>query len=761
MSDNENFIVFPDIKHLFFRFKKIICIGALVFGMIGFFVRIQLPVTYEITATFKEPLSVSPASKGDEFFEKMIKAIGIIESQEGAYTIVSLPMLQSVIEKLGLQISVSQNLWEKQLQQIKDVVKAEYGLPTDPRETFVFENVHYATEKRKKCKILFTSKKCFHILSCKDVILAQGQIGEPVQFEDVTFTLKNIPSTTKLHKSYSLSLCPVYEQALILKDEIQVDSVKEKNSLVSLTYNHSDRDFGKNLIKALLSEYENYLIEENKKMARRQLDYLEERRNEVCAQMNIFLKDYVDDLKNNLVETGIVSKEQHYPILQKRKKSLVKTLLELNNEYDGLIAATHSNIFSSDTKIAKLQQKLRGLVQYRHKFNAAFMGISSSFVTKLDTLNLREFCIKMGVNASFPRFFFDLRYPSKFGENLFLDIQQFANIQTAMLDLLNKEISSTEQQIKARITDRIVQLNQEKFHIQEQIQQVNDELGKIPAMWLRELQLKFNSEMHKSMLKPLVHLVESKNIENNLTIVESTTLDQASASIIPEHPHLILITLLGGSIGMVLAFAACFMRTFFRGLPLTLGNLKVRGKRIIGTFSKENKEKNRELLRNLSFLLREQQEVPLVVTLILGEKEDYSSDFAQLLEKEGKKVLSIDLDFSKREQDEDGDGLLYYLEGNTDQITYKKGSYGDFIPMGGYSSFGYELVKNRRFQDFIQKAKDQYDILLLVVPNKAKSSLPKSLFPCSNIMVIRLVQESFTDLLPYFQWEKGQIAFLA
>jgi len=221
-----------------------------------------------------------------------------------------------------------------------------------------------------------------------------------------------------------------------------------------------------------------------------------------------------------------------------------------------------------------------------------------------------------------------------------------------------------------------------------------------------------------------------------------------------------LITLLGGAIGMILTFGACFMWTLYKGLPLTLENLMVRGKRVLGKLSKKNEEENREVLRNLSLLLKEQQKNPLVVALVLGKKKDYSPSFAQLLEKEGKKVLLIDLDFSK-DQKEDRSGLLHYLEGKTNQISPKQKPYGAFISMGGHSPFGYEMVKTKRFQDFILQVKCQYDILLLALAGTAKSSLPKSLLPYSNVMIIRLAQESYIELIPYFNWEGGQLAFLS
>ena len=160
-------------------------------------------------------------------------------------------------------------------------------------------------------------------------------------------------------------------------------------------------------------------------------------------------------------------------------------------------------------------------------------------------------------------------------------------------------------------------------------------------------------------------------------------------------------------VGLVLTFGGCFMWSLYRGIPLSLENLMVRGRKTLGKLSKKGSTagKDLEVLRKLSLLLKKQKDSPLIVTLVLGEGGDFSPYLAELLEKEGRKAIVIDLDFSKKIKQKNLPGLFHYLEGEAKEPTFRSKPYGAFIPMGGHSSFGDEMLKSNRFYEFILKIK--------------------------------------------------------
>ncbi len=340
--------------------------------------------------------------------------------------------------------------------------------------------------------------------------------------------------------------------------------------------------------------------------------------------------------------------------------------------------------------------------------------------------------------------------------------ERIRSIQVALLDLFGQEISLIEKQIEQRIEEQLSFLDKEKLLVTEELDQVKREMSGVPDAWLREHELQFIADMNRGMLEVLVNMTESKNIESNLSTIKSKPIDEAYTSIAPKSPLLKIFGGLGAFIGALITFGGCFAHALYKGFPLTLRNMAARGKQVIGKLTGDA-SKDLEVLRNFSLLLSEQNHFPLVVTLILGKGEDYGSSLALLLAKEGRQILMIDLDSSKKVEQKKLPGLIQYLEGKAKEPSIRKKDFGDYIPMGGKTPFGNELLKSQKFKELLEKEKKRYDVIFLVLSAEAKTSLSKNFFSHSDVMTLRLKDESYSDLIPYFTWEDkgGTLAFLS
>ncbi len=323
------------------------------------------------------------------------------------------------------------------------------------------------------------------------------------------------------------------------------------------------------------------------------------------------------------------------------------------------------------------------------------------------------------------------------------------SVQMAILDLLGQEVSLIEKQVEDRIEEKLAHLGKEKFLVKGQLKDIKKEMEGVPDTWLREHRLKFASDMNKGMLEALVHLVESKSIEQNLSILESRPIDYAHASLNPKPPLLKVFGVIGAFLGALAAFAGCFIYYLYRGFPLTLRNMRVRGKNVLGPLTKKD---DIEVLRRLSLLLKRETS-SIVACLVLGNGDDYAPAAAELLAKEGKRVLVVDLNFKKKVKDRSLPGLIHYLEGDTKAPSIHMKHYGDYIPMGGNTSFGDEILRNHKFETFLNKMKKEYEVIFLSLPSGLESSLPKSFFGSADVIALRLEDHPFSALKPYFAWE--------
>ena len=465
MNKNENFIIFSDVKRVFIRFKWAICGGALLFGLIGFCVRSQLPVTYEVISTFKEAHSGSSVS-GEGLFETMIKSIGVGGDQKGFFIITSSVMLRPVIEELGLQASIEmESWWKRKEQRVRDAIRAERKRPTSLKDRFIFENVHYQRECSEDYEVFFTSEESFEVRSLNSSLLATGRVGEAVQFKGVELTLKKTPSDLKLGHIYPLNLSSIHEHVLKLSGVIKVDTVKGERSLIKLTLAIEDREFGKKLLNTLMEVYKRYLIGENERVSQRQIGYLEERRKEFCIQMDTFLEEHVDYLKKSLGETGFLSLGSRLPPMQVRKKGLTEQLLELDSKYDALLGSNHSMFFESDTEMETLQSERRTLMRDRDELGLALMGETTPapFIAKLDALSRREVGVRTGINQFFPR----LNQSKRARDNILVSAPQWRTLLSPEGDQLGKI---------QREKRRVVALIKEKVHIDMTSSYLNNRL---------------------------------------------------------------------------------------------------------------------------------------------------------------------------------------------------------------------------------------------------------------------------------------------
>ena len=328
---------------------------------------------------------------------------------------------------------------------------------------------------------------------------------------------------------------------------------------------------------------------------------------------------------------------------------------------------------------------------------------------------------------------------------------RIASVRTAILDLLGQEVSLIEQQIDDRKEEKLIHLEKEKRLLERQILEVKEEMKGVPDTWLREHRLKFAADMNKGMLEALVHLVESKSIEKNLSILESGPLDFAQGRLAPKPPLLKVFGLIGACLGALMTFALSFIYFLYKGMPLTLRNMKVRGKAVVGPL---HRSQELEGFRRFSLLLKEESKLPLVALLVLGRGYDYTAPLAELLSKEGKKILVVDLNF-KTEKKEKTPGLIPFLEGESEEPTLLQKSYGDFIPMGSTTPYGDEILRNPKFETFLQAKKKGYDIVLLSLPVGLEESLPKTFFSSVDVMALRLEETPFSAIEPYFAWESA------
>ena len=147
---------------------------------------------------------------------------------------------------------------------------------------------------------------------------------------------------------------------------------------------------------------------------------------------------------------------------------------------------------------------------------------------------------------------------------------RMTSVRMAILDLLGQEVSLIEKQVEDRIEEKLAHLEKERELVTGQLSAIRAEMKEVPDAWLREHRLKFAADMNKGMLEALVQLVESKSIENNLSILESRPIDFAQGPLSPKPPLLKVFGAIGALLGGIVTFAFCFTYYLYQGFPSDL-----------------------------------------------------------------------------------------------------------------------------------------------------------------------------------------------
>ncbi|MFI5342737.1 MAG: hypothetical protein ACHQUC_00785 [Chlamydiales bacterium] len=330
--------------------------------------------------------------------------------------------------------------------------------------------------------------------------------------------------------------------------------------------------------------------------------------------------------------------------------------------------------------------------------------------------------------------------------------EKIFSLQNMTLELIHQQISVLEKNLHDYIETRLENLKQERFIIEQQMDQLHQEMAALPKRWANEKLLQQNLEINELMVQEVAKMVESKNISHQLELIQSAPLDAAIAPIHPLSSGVILYSVLGALIGGLLSFSAILGKSLSNGIIASTANLKLMGQHVSGPLSSVENA-NLETLRRLQSFMSDHQLADGEQSLLLieGRGPDYSADLADLFIKKGKKVVRLFLVFD-RPAESDQPGLLQYLEGQVSFPVIHRHPLGDYIESGGVTSFSNELLTRDLFSALLMKLKEDYDWIIAVSPALPSSAEAESLTALFPLVAVTIFDETLQQLDPYLKY---------
>ncbi|HEY4254976.1 MAG TPA: hypothetical protein VGM34_01350 [Chlamydiales bacterium] len=374
----ERIFTLSDIIYLFKTLRKKLILIACVCGLFGSLSQIVRAPRYLLEATFKE--GVEKSEEGG--LKDLLGGFGMTTQQPQAIVLMkSHQVLRPLIEKFGLQLSVPQvSLLKKFGQNLANQWESAMRNPLKEPDWFVFKEVSSKLEKKDIYALRFTSLTSFELLDKKGALLAQGEVGNPVQTETLSFICQKTPSTLQIQTLYPLHFVPWLNMLQQFKSSLKIVSHKNNKSIYDLSLESTDRALGAALLNGLMEEYQHYLRKEHDQVASEQIAYLEGKQTQIYEKMGHVFDEHAAYLRDSLTSRGFIGLQEGMESFVSTHENLRGKILNINVELEQLKLKQTSASCLGESPFARTLlatvEKTRELEQQRDLLELALQDTS-------------------------------------------------------------------------------------------------------------------------------------------------------------------------------------------------------------------------------------------------------------------------------------------------------------------------------------------------------------------------------------------------
>ncbi|WP_213105371.1 Wzz/FepE/Etk N-terminal domain-containing protein [Candidatus Protochlamydia amoebophila] len=357
-KDDKLLITSSDILSLFRRSKKRILYFSLFFGVLGVLFTLIRPVVYNAEATFREK-----SNKSGNISTSLIELLGNdsnTQENEASSLFKSRKILQDVVEKLHLQGHLQQDCemegWGSNIKNNLLIFKRAFFKSSNP----VLPDIHcpiqltslnYSGEIPLTLTITINDDDSFHVKAPSNSKITEnkGEFELPFISNQLSFTLTKVSDKLKPSQTFFLTVKPLVATCDELSKKLEVETVKTDKGVLKLSYMDRDRHRSSIFINTTMECYQNYLKKNHDRLALIQINYLQDRQNQLGEKLADLMKKHADFLKNDLFNSGFVDSNKEMDFLAKSQHEYRDKLLANELELKRLENVQSSNYVYYDS----------------------------------------------------------------------------------------------------------------------------------------------------------------------------------------------------------------------------------------------------------------------------------------------------------------------------------------------------------------------------------------------------------------------------
>lgn len=341
-DQEERFLIsFADILLLFRKSKKTILYWALGAGLLGMAFALLKPIRYEAEGTFREKAVRANNASTSSVLQLLNSSVFNGSDSEAASLMSSRRILKEVIEKLHLQGNlravsdietspklIKRNLslaWASAFRKSPQPVLQEFCCPLK------IDALHYRGEIPATLQITLQADGNYDVLDKNNSKAAavKGKLGEPFRSDELSFTLASSnPDKAPLPQSYLFIVDSLPNTVEELCKVLKVEPSRFDKSLLKMKCSHRDRRMASAIVNATMESYQNYLKDYHAEIAMNQLEYLNERRDQLTSNLSRLMQRHADLLTDDLSNSGFIEASQEMDFLAKSKHEYKQKMLD-------------------------------------------------------------------------------------------------------------------------------------------------------------------------------------------------------------------------------------------------------------------------------------------------------------------------------------------------------------------------------------------------------------------------------------------------
>ncbi len=626
-------ITVEDVMRVALKHGKSLLRCMLIAACLGVVFSLIRPVRFKAKGSFQEGDVLSSALS---FSQLLSNNFGNKKENSAQFLMQSDVILRHVVEQLGLQVAVDRVFSSGFIRNFIDNLQCSITGTLSNTDDFSFANVQFFGKRPKKLLIHLDEEGRWIFLDAKKQILASGMQGENIQMPELCLTIRSVPESVHAGHTFELWISPLYSSVTELKRSIEIRPDRKDQRVLWLSCKHRNPHRAAEIVNQISASFIHYLKQEEEKLAREQLAFLDEHKKKLESEFDQALSQHVSFLKRNIANSGFIEVEQQIELVKRPQQDLRSRMLELTTFEGNLrdVQTTYAQAMgwqkqAADSCTAQAGEGLQAnwLIENARFWPEQFAGIDlhtarelhGTYQRGLDQIEeqidriefllpkVREEEFELNAISALSQGDAVISSMMQKASELALSLREEENYSQKDLHRLKEALKSQKKFIEAHLSHtrdlyqkqgailhsklaslRTVMLKlieAEKGVVQDQLSNLQEQLADVPERWQSEKQLEAKNELMQKIIEGMTQVIEGKIIDHHLKNISSKMIDFARS---PERPHrtgLINTMALFSLTGAVLAYFFFFTRTLWRGFPLSSSTAQAYGLCIAGKLS--------------------------------------------------------------------------------------------------------------------------------------------------------------------------------